>query len=73
MHHTIGPIKVNEYGVERPDPDDDGGGDPRAGALTTAEYTGQLAEAGFTEITLTRSHTVTEGLHSTIVRATKPQ
>jgi arsenite methyltransferase len=44
-----------------------------AGALTTAEYTGQLAEAGFTEITLTRSHTVTEGLHSTIIRATKPR
>jgi arsenite methyltransferase len=43
-----------------------------AGALTTAEYTGQLAEAGFTEITLTRSHTVTKGLHSTIIRATKP-
>ena len=28
-----------------------------AGALTTAEYTGQLAEAGFTEITLTHSAT----------------
>jgi arsenite methyltransferase len=44
-----------------------------AGALTTAEYTAQLADAGFTEITLTRSHTVTDGLHSTIIRATKPQ
>lgn len=44
-----------------------------AGALTAAEYTGQLAEAGFTEITLTRSHTVTKGLHSTVIRATKPQ
>jgi arsenite methyltransferase len=43
-----------------------------AGALTTVEYTSQLADAGFTEITLTRSHTVTEGLHSTIIRATKP-
>ena len=43
-----------------------------AGALTTAEYTSELANAGFTEITLTRSHTVTEGLHSTIIRATKP-
>jgi len=43
-----------------------------AGALTTAEYTSQLADAGFTEITLTRSHTVTDGLHTTIVRATKP-
>lgn len=43
-----------------------------AGALTTAEYTRQLTDAGFTEITLTRSHTVTEGLHSTIIRATKP-
>ena len=43
-----------------------------AGALTTVEYTSELADAGFTEITLTRSHTVTEGLHSTIIRATKP-
>jgi len=44
-----------------------------AGALTSAEYAAQLADAGFTEITLTRSHTVTEGLHSTIIRATKSQ
>ena len=43
-----------------------------AGALTFAEYTRQLADAGFAEIDLTRSHTVTEGLHSTIVRAIKP-
>jgi len=43
-----------------------------AGALTTVEYTSQLADAGFSDITLTRSHTVTEGLHSTIIRATKP-
>jgi arsenite methyltransferase len=44
-----------------------------AGALTFAEYTEHLADAGFIDITLTRSHPVTEGLHSTIVRATKPE
>ena len=43
-----------------------------AGALTGAEYARHLADAGFGEITLTRSHTVVDGLHSTIVRATKP-
>jgi arsenite methyltransferase len=42
-----------------------------AGALTFAEYTQHLADAGFTDITLTRSHTVTDGLHSTIIRAVK--
>jgi arsenite methyltransferase len=43
-----------------------------AGALTFAEYTQRIADTGFTDITLTRSHPVTEGLHSTIVRAIKP-
>jgi arsenite methyltransferase len=43
-----------------------------AGALTSAEYTRHLSNAGFTEITLTRSHTVADGLHSTIIQATKP-
>jgi arsenite methyltransferase len=42
-----------------------------ADALTGAEYTRHLSTTGFTEITLTRSHTVADGLHSTIIQATK--
>jgi ubiquinone/menaquinone biosynthesis C-methylase UbiE len=43
-----------------------------AGALAATEYRDQLTTAGFTEISLTRSHTVTDGLHATVIRATKP-
>jgi arsenite methyltransferase len=43
-----------------------------AGALTFAEYTHHLLAAGFTAIVIKRSHTVADGLHSTIIRATKP-
>jgi arsenite methyltransferase len=43
-----------------------------AGALSFAEYSRHLTDAGFTQITLMRSHTVTDGLHSTIIRAIKP-
>ena len=43
-----------------------------AGALTFSEYTHHLVDAGFADINLTRSHTVTDGLHSTIIRAIKP-
>jgi ubiquinone/menaquinone biosynthesis C-methylase UbiE len=42
-----------------------------AGALTFAEYTQHLADAGFADIDLTRSHSVADGLHSTTIRAIK--
>jgi arsenite methyltransferase len=43
-----------------------------AGALSFAEYRDGLARAGFTGITITTSHEVTEGLHSAIIRAVRP-
>jgi arsenite methyltransferase len=43
-----------------------------AGALSKAEYETQLAEAGFTEVSVTFTHQVADGLHSAIVRATRP-
>jgi ubiquinone/menaquinone biosynthesis C-methylase UbiE len=42
-----------------------------AGALTYAEYTSLLIAAGFSDVTLTRSHAVMDGLQSTVIRATK--
>lgn len=42
-----------------------------AGALTFTEYRDQLAAAGFTDITITAAHQVTDGMHAAIVRATK--
>jgi arsenite methyltransferase len=42
-----------------------------AGALSRAEYQGQLAEAGFTGVSVTFTHQVGDGLHSAIVKATK--
>jgi arsenite methyltransferase len=42
-----------------------------AGALTYAEYTRLLTEAGFGEVALTGSHAVMDGLESTVIRATK--
>ncbi|MFH8491156.1 arsenite methyltransferase [Streptomyces longisporoflavus] len=44
-----------------------------AGALSFAEYRDGLAAAGFTDITLTPTHQVADGMHSAIVRAVKPQ
>jgi arsenite methyltransferase len=41
-----------------------------AGALSLREYRDSLAAAGFTEITIT--HAVAQGMHSAIIRATKP-
>jgi arsenite methyltransferase len=41
------------------------------GALTYAEYARLLTEAGFGDVTLTRSHAVMDGLQSTVIRATK--
>ncbi|HMG63796.1 MAG TPA: methyltransferase domain-containing protein, partial [Streptosporangiaceae bacterium] len=43
-----------------------------AGALSFAEYRDGLALAGFTAITISPTHQVADGLHSAIVRATRP-
>jgi arsenite methyltransferase len=43
-----------------------------AGALSKAEYQTQLDEAGFTEVSVTFTHQVGDGLHSAIIRATRP-
>ena len=43
-----------------------------AGALTIDEYQTGLAAAGFTNITITPTHQVAEGMHSATIRATKP-
>jgi len=43
-----------------------------AGALSDREYREGLAAAGFTEVTVTFTHPVGDGMHSAIVRATKP-
>jgi arsenite methyltransferase len=43
-----------------------------AGALSFAEYRDGLAHAGFAGITITPTHEVTDGLHSAIVRASRP-
>ncbi|MDH6581878.1 arsenite methyltransferase [Streptomyces sp. SAI-133] len=43
-----------------------------AGALSFAEYRTGLEAAGFTDIEITPTHPVADGMHSAIVRATKP-
>jgi arsenite methyltransferase len=43
-----------------------------AGALSRAEYQTGLAEAGFTQVSVTFTHQVADGLHSAIIKATKP-
>ena len=43
-----------------------------AGALSKAEYEAQLAEAGFTGVSVTFTHQLADGMHSAIIRATKP-
>nr|BAO65696.1 arsenite methyltransferase [Streptomyces sp. GSRB54] len=43
-----------------------------AGALSFAEYRAGLQAAGFTDITITPTHPVADGMHSAIVRAVKP-
>jgi SAM-dependent methyltransferase len=43
-----------------------------AGVLSFGEYRDGLTRAGFTEVTITPTHEVTAGLHSAIVRATRP-
>jgi arsenite methyltransferase len=43
-----------------------------AGALSEAEYQEGLAETGFEQISVTFTHQVADGLHSAIIKATKP-
>ncbi|MGW3102932.1 arsenite methyltransferase [Streptomyces sp. NPDC001100] len=43
-----------------------------AGALSFSEYRTGLEAAGFTDVDITPTHPVADGMHSAIVRATKP-
>jgi arsenite methyltransferase len=43
-----------------------------AGALTFGEYKSGLAQVGLTYVSVTATHLVTNGMHSAIVKATKP-
>jgi arsenite methyltransferase len=43
-----------------------------AGALSRAEYESGLAAAGFTGVSVSFTHQVGDGLHSAIIRATRP-
>jgi hypothetical protein len=43
-----------------------------AGALSFTEYRQGLEAAGFTDVSLTSTHRVADGMHSAVVRATKP-
>jgi arsenite methyltransferase len=43
-----------------------------AGALSKAEYEAQLAAAGFTDISVSFTHRVGDGLHSAIIKARRP-
>jgi arsenite methyltransferase len=43
-----------------------------AGALSRAEYVAGLAAAGFTDISVNFTHQVGDGLHSAIIKATRP-
>jgi arsenite methyltransferase len=43
-----------------------------AGALSTSEYQDGLTAAGFTDVSVTFTHPVGDGLHSAIVKATRP-
>jgi hypothetical protein len=43
-----------------------------AGALSKAEYEAQLAAAGFADISVAFTHPVGDGLHSAIIKATRP-
>jgi orotidine-5'-phosphate decarboxylase len=42
-------------------------------ALTIARYRDRLADAGFTDITNTVSHQVTDGMNAAIIHATQAQ
>jgi arsenite methyltransferase len=43
-----------------------------AGALSKTEYEAQLVAAGFTQVSVTFTHQVGDGLHSAIIKATRP-
>jgi arsenite methyltransferase len=43
-----------------------------AGALSRAEYQAQLAQTGFADIAVSFTHPVGDGLHSAIIKATRP-
>jgi arsenite methyltransferase len=43
-----------------------------AGALTFTEYREGLEAAGFTDVTIARSYEAADGMHSAIVKATRP-
>ncbi len=43
-----------------------------AGAMSFAEYQAGLEAVGFTDISVTPTHQVTDGMHAAIVKATKP-
>ncbi|MEU6281999.1 arsenite methyltransferase [Streptomyces sp. NPDC047028] len=43
-----------------------------AGALSFSEYRAGLEAAGFADVEITPTHSVADGMHSAIVRATKP-
>jgi arsenite methyltransferase len=43
-----------------------------AGALSRAEYQAGLTAAGFTDVSVTFTHQVADGLHSAIIKATRP-
>ncbi|MET8561762.1 arsenite methyltransferase [Streptomyces flaveolus] len=43
-----------------------------AGALSFAEYRAGLEAAGFTDVRITPTHPVADGMHSAVVRAVKP-
>ncbi|SDP52034.1 Methyltransferase domain-containing protein [Streptomyces sp. cf386] len=43
-----------------------------AGALSFAEYRARLEAAGFTDVEVTPTHSVADGMHSAVVRAVKP-
>ena len=43
-----------------------------AGALSFSEFEDGLRQVGLSDVSLTSTHTVADGMHSVIVRATKP-
>ena len=43
-----------------------------AGALSKGEYEAELAAAGFTDVSVAFTHPVGDGLHSAVIKATKP-
>lgn len=43
-----------------------------AGALSFSEFEAGLRDAGLTDVSLTPTHTVADGMHSVIVKASKP-